>query len=293
MRERAIAKFLRHHRVGVVLGEYLDNFIDFIPLLDHLDIPYIAQAHGMDVSRELRQPGMAQRYLSYRSARAVLTRNEFHRQRLIRIGLPAEKVHVNPGGVDIPTELPEKSADSCRRLLAVGLMVPKKAPIFLLEAFRRAAAENPELSLDYVGGGALFPAAQQFVQACGLNDRVRLHGFASEETKLRLLGECGVFVQHSMTTPDGDEEGLPAAIQEAMAHGLAVVSTRHSGISEAVIEGETGILVDEGDVEGMAAALVVIGPSARSLGEAGYRRAAALYAWDHERSRLDGWLSAA
>ena len=58
-----------------------------------------------------------------------------------------------------------------------------------------------------------------------------------EKVKMRLLRECGIFVQHSITDPvTGDDEGLPAAIQEAMAHGLAVVSTRHSGIPEAVVE---------------------------------------------------------
>ena len=107
-------------------------------------------------------------------------------------------------------------------MLAVGTMVPKKAPIFLLEAFRRAVAIDPQLELDFVGGGALFPAARQFVDACGLGDRVRLHGFAPEKVKQRLLRECGIFVQHSVTSPEGDEEGLPAAVQEAMAHGLAV-----------------------------------------------------------------------
>src|SRR4029077_11256830 len=126
---------------------------------------------------------------------------------------------------------------------------------YLLESFRIAAAQDPELSLDFVGGGPLFPAVRQFVDACSLGDRVRLHGFASEETKRHLLRECGVFVQHSLTNPEtGDEEGLPAAIQEAMANGMAVVSTRHSGIPEAVVENVTGLLVDEGNVEDMAKA---------------------------------------
>jgi colanic acid/amylovoran biosynthesis glycosyltransferase len=106
-----------------------------------------------------------------------------------------------------------------------------------------------------------------------------------------LLGECGVFVQHSMTDPaTGDEEGLPAAIQEAMAAGMAVVSTRHAGIPEAVIEGETGLLVDEGDVEAMAEAFVQIGGTAIEMGRAGHAEARAKHAWTGERDRLRGWL---
>ena len=166
-------------------------------------------------------------------------------------------------------------------------MTAKKGPIYMLEAFRRAAARDPELHLDYVGGGELVDAAAQFVTACDLQGRVTLHGSASEATKARLLGECGVFVQHSLTDPaTGDEEGLPASIQEAMANALAVISTRHAGIPEAVVHGETGLLVDEGDVGGMAEAMLAIGAVAAALGAAGRRRALANYGWPHERARL-------
>ncbi len=289
--QNAVARFLRRHGVTAVLGEYMDQFVDFVPMLDRMGLPYVVQAHGIDVSSSLRAPGAAERYQAYRSARAILTRCEFHRQRLIGIGLPAEKNHVNPGGVDVPRLPPRRPQSAGHRLLAVGRMAPQKAPIMLLEAFRLAAQEDPRLTLDYVGGGALFPAALQFVRACNLSDRVRLHGIASKEDKQRLLTECGVFVQHSAMDPEtGDEEGLPAAIQEAMAHGLAVVSTRHAGIPEAVIEGETGLLVDEGDVAGMAAAFLAVPPLAKRLGAAGYRRAADLYSWEHERARLRHWL---
>jgi colanic acid/amylovoran biosynthesis glycosyltransferase len=287
----AVGRFLRRRRVSHVLGEYLDQFVDFVPLLDALGLPYVVQGHGLDLSSSLRSADVRESYLAYRSARAILTRSEFHRQRLISLGLPAELIHVNPGGVDIPAAIPERGPAASRRFLAIGRMAPQKAPILLLEAFRLAAQHDPELTLDFVGGGALYPAAWQFVQGCGLTDKVRLHGVASEAEKARLLAECGVFVQHSAVDPEtGDEEGLPAAIQEAMAHGLAVVSTRHAGIPEAVIEGETGLLVDELDVRGMAAAFVAVPERARDLGEAGYRRAAALYGWRHERARLRGWL---
>jgi colanic acid/amylovoran biosynthesis glycosyltransferase len=287
----AIGRFLRRHRVGYVLGEYLDQFVDFVPLLDGMGVPYVVQGHGLDLSGSIKSRGVGDSYLAYRSAKAVLTRCEFHRQRLISMGLAADTIHVNPGGVDIPASLPDRPPSASKRFLAVGRMAPQKAPILLLESFRLAAAADTELTLDYVGGGALFPAAREFVEACGLGDRVRLHGVASEAEKLRLLGECGVFVQHSMTDPEtGDEEGLPAAIQEAMANGLAVVSTRHSGIPEAVLEGETGLLCAEGDAGAMAAAFLAVPERARQFGAAGRRRAAVNYGWEHERARLRSWL---
>jgi len=292
LRDAAVERFLRKNRVTVVLGEFLDQFVDFVPLLDRLGLPYVVQGHGIDLSAALRNPRMAERYLAYSSARAILTRCEFHRQRLIKLGLPESRISVNPGGVDIPAEQPERAPEACKRFLAIGVMVPKKGPIYLLEAFRLAAAQDPNITLDYIGDGPLFPAASQFVDACGLTDRVHLHGVVSEETKQRLLRECGVFVQHSLTNPvTGDEEGLPAAIQEAMAHGMAVVSTRHAGIPEAVEDGVTGWLVEEGDTRRMALAILQSTLSASDMGAAGYRQARLKHSWFGEKSRLIRWLT--
>jgi colanic acid/amylovoran biosynthesis glycosyltransferase len=291
LRDAVVSRFLKRHGVKVVLGEYLDQFLSFVPLMDRLKLPYVVQGHGTDVSAALRKRGMADRYLAYRSARAILTRSAFHRERLIGIGLPAPRIHVNPGGVHVPATPPARGPEASRRILAVGRMVDKKGPIYLLEAFRRAASQDTALTLDYVGAGPLFAAARQFVDACGLTGRVRLHGVAPEERKQQLLRDCGVFAQHSLTDPaTGDEEGLPAAIQEAMANGMAVVSTRHAGIPEAVVEGRTGLLVDEGDVDGMARALLQVVPTAADMGRSGHTEALARHDWRHERDRLKHWL---
>lgn len=289
MRDGKIREFLRRNEVSVVFGEYLDQFVDFVPLLDQMSVPYVVQGHGIDVSAALRKPETAQGYSAYKSAKAILTRCEFHRQRLISLGLPADKVHVNPGGIDVPSVPPKREPAATKRFLAVGRMVPKKGPIFLLESFRQAAMHDRELFLDYIGGGELLPAARQFVQACGLKDRVRLHGAVDEAKKEKLWSECGSFLQHSLTDPDtGDEEGLPAAIQEGMANAMIVVTTRHSGITEAVAHGKTGLLSDEADCPGMAANIVTVarGEATREMGFAAWERALRHYTWPSEKERI-------
>lgn len=291
MREAEVARFLKRHDVGVVFGEFLDQCLDFLPLLRRMDIPLVVQGHGIDVSAELRKPEQRARYLAYRDARAVLTRSELHRQRLIELGLPAEKIHVNPGGVDVPATAPQRAPAAAKRLLSLGRVATKKGPIYMMEAFRLAAAEDPELTLDVVGDGHLLPAVRQFVAACGLDGRVRLHRYVSDDQKAQLLQDCGVFIQHSVTDPDtGDEEGLPAATQEAMANGMAVVSTRHAGIIEAVVEGKTGLLVDEGDARGMAGAILQATQHTAEWGAAGHRRALEHYTWAAEKARIMPWI---
>lgn len=290
LRNIAVSNFLRKHRVEVVLGEFLNSFVSFVPLLEEMRLPYVVQGHGIDVSAYMRDEGTRNSYLLYQSAKAILTRSELHRQRLIELGLPADKVQVNHGGVNVPAHAACRAPESACRFLAIGGMYAKKGPIFLLEAFRRAQLARSELTLDYIGGGPLFDAARQFVEASQMQGCVRLHGFASENLKKKLLERCGVFVQHSITADNGDEEGLPAAIQEAMAAGQMVISTRHSGIPEAVVEGTTGRLVEEKDVAGMAYAMMNAPEEAERFGRRGHAYACTTHAWCHEQHRLRSWL---
>jgi glycosyltransferase involved in cell wall biosynthesis len=106
----------------------------------------------------------------------------------------------------------------------------------------------------------------------------------------RLLSEADIFLQHSMTDPQtGDEEGLPVAILEAMAHGLPVVSTRHAGIPEAILDGVTGYLVNEGESALMAECLVTLARDVdlrQRMGEQGWLRAKELFSWKAERAGL-------
>ena len=106
-----------------------------------------------------------------------------------------------------------------------------------------------------VGDGPLWEEAKAYVSAHGLSDNIHFLGAMGQSDYLPLLQESNVFIQHSVLTPSGDSEGTPVAILEASACGLAICSTRHAGIPDAVIEGKTGLLVDEHDVEGMASAL--------------------------------------
>ena len=249
---------------------------------------YIVQGHGIDVSAACGE-GTAERYQRYNSAAAVLTRCEFHRQRLMKIGLPPGEVHVNPGGVDVPDKITGYSAAACKRFLAIGRFVPKKGPIYLLEAFRLAAARDREITLDYVGGGELLPAARQFVIACRLELRVRLHA-AGEDGGVCSRGSVVSSFNIALPIPRPVmRRAITAAIQEAMAQGMAVVSTRHAGISEAVEHGVSGLLVEERDVEAMAEEMGRVANDTAlctRLGSSAHLKAKDLYSWPAERARL-------
>jgi colanic acid/amylovoran biosynthesis glycosyltransferase len=282
--------FLTEHHVQVLMGEYLNESLPWLEVAQDLGIRFFAHAHGYDVSRMLRHPRWRAEYLKYDQADGIITMSQVSRSRLIDLGLDAAKIHLIPYGVDVPSEPLKRAQHEIVRCLAVGRMVAKKAPILTLDAFRRAAEVCPKIMLDYIGGGNLLPAARQFIHAFKLEDRVTLHGGQPAEVVDQLMREADIFLQHSMTDPEtGDEEGLPVAILEAMAHSLPVVSTRHAGIPEAVQDGLTGYLVEEGDSAGMAESLCTLAYDPelrRHLGEAGWRRARGNFSWHRERTEL-------
>jgi colanic acid/amylovoran biosynthesis glycosyltransferase len=288
--EASIEDFLRKHNVRVVLGEYLDLSLKYLPIAKKLGVRFVGHAHGFDVSQSLRDPKWRAQYLRYNEVDAVVTMSEFSRRILIELGLRPDKVHVVPYGVEVPVHHVVREKRAAIRCLAVGRMVAKKAPILMLDAFRRATKAVPQLVLDYVGTGELLPAVQQFVKAFDLGSRVTLHGGQPNKEVIRLTDQADIFLQHSITDVEsGDQEGLPVAILEAMAHALPVVSTRHAGIPEAVIDGLTGFLVDEGDSHSMAERIVTMAESVdlrQRMGYEAWKCANELFSWEKERGRL-------
>jgi colanic acid/amylovoran biosynthesis glycosyltransferase len=104
-----------------------------------------------------------------------------------------------------------------------------------------------------------------------------------------MMRQVRAFVQHSLVAADGDSEGSPVAVMEAQLSGLPVVATRHAGIPEVVIDGRSGLLVAEGDEQGMAAAMgrLLRDPQlAADLGDCGRLRVAAGFTVDHHLQQL-------
>ena len=289
-RARRVAAFLRKHQVDVAMSEFLSWSHQWLHVARDQGIRFFAHAHGYDVSRKLRFEEWRTKYLDYNLADGVIAVSEASRRRLIELGVVADKVHVIPCGVDVPAAAPARPPRDVVRCLAVGRMVGKKAPLVTLEAFRLAAERRAGLFLDFVGDGPLWPQAEQYVRRFNLDGRVRLHGRQSHTVVQRLMRDADIFLQHSRTDPEtGDEEGLPVVILEAMADALPVISTRHAGIPEAVLDGATGLLVNEGDSAAMAECLLSLSgdPERRvRFGAAAWHRAREHYSWEQERAAL-------
>jgi glycosyltransferase involved in cell wall biosynthesis len=173
----------------------------------------------------LRDEAWRDKYLELRHVAGIIVVSHAMKAVLTGFGIPAAMIHRIPCGADSSEFVARPDRSPRIRFLAVGRLTGKKGPIFLLDSFRQALERNPDIELNLVGDGELAEAVRQFVQAFSLTDRVKLHGVQPPAAVQELIRSSDVFVQHSVVNrSNGDEEGLPVSILEAMAGGLPVVS---------------------------------------------------------------------
>lgn len=219
-----------------------------------LGIPVFVYFRGFDASKRLRSPRIVRRYKAAMPRLAgVISVSQSLLDNLADVGVTHPNSAVIPTGVDTSAFVPLEKDPNL--ILSVGRIVEKKAPLLTIDAFAAIAGDFPEHRLEIIGDGELRGAAEEHVRALGLGDRVTFHGLKEHAFVREKIGQAQVYLQHSVTAADGNTEGLPTSIQEAMACGTVVVSTRHAGIPEVIIEGETGLLADEHDGEGFARCL--------------------------------------
>ena len=144
-----------------------------------------------------------------------------------------------------------------------------------------------------VGDGPLRGELESLAASLGLGARVSFAGWRSSAEVAGEMARADLLVAPSVTARDGDMEGLPIVIVEAMATGLPIVGTRHSGIPEVVEDGVTGRLVDEGDAAALAEALVEVsdGGRRRTLAAAARARVETAFAVDHLAARYAGMVA--
>jgi colanic acid/amylovoran biosynthesis glycosyltransferase len=252
--QQRVLDFFAEHRVVVALAEFGPTGVLFASVCQAANVPLYVHFHGYDASLVLRNAAIARRYRRlFRNAAGIIAPSGSLVERLRAIGCPENLLHVCPHGID-----PARFAITRRlplRIVAVGRLVDKKAPHLTIRAFAQVAQRFPDARLDMIGDGPLAETCRALIVNLELERQVFLHGVQPRENVARLMEKASVFVQHSVTAPNGDAEGLPVAILEAMTSALPVVATRHSGIPEVVVHGATGLLVDENDVDGMAVAM--------------------------------------
>ncbi|HEY7175596.1 MAG TPA: glycosyltransferase, partial [Micromonosporaceae bacterium] len=212
-----------------------------------LGVPLVITLHGRDVTSQANGRGpLRSRYrrnlrTAFARASLILAVSDAIRDRAIRLGADPAKVRVHHTGVPMPAA-PDHLAKGWD-VIFVGRFVPKKGVDDLIEALGTLTDLRPRAL--FIGTGPLEGAARERAAALGLD--ATFLGAQAPDVVARCMTESKVFASPSKTAPDGDAEGLPTTILEAASMAVPTVSTRHSGIAEAVRDGQTGLLGGEGD----------------------------------------------
>ena len=183
--------------------------------------------------------------------------SERWRARLIERGFEPRRIRVHRMGVD-PAALPfvPRSHDGGPvRLVSVARLVEKKGIEYAIDAVAQLLREGLAVDYTVVGDGPLRAALEARSASHGAGDRIRITGWRDRAEVASILAAAHLLVAPSVTSSDGDQEGIPVALMEAMAAGLPIATTRHSGIPELVEEGVSGLLVPERDAAALADAL--------------------------------------
>ena len=230
----------------------------------------------------------------YRGSDALVAVSPGIEARLIEVGAPRESIHRHHGVVDVARFAPDAAGAAKVReeFRAAGLPLLGCVARFaagrghetLLEAFRRLLAMRPEARLLLVGKGERRDALVELVSRLGLERQALFAGYRDADLPA-VLAALDVFV----LLGSGSDESCRAAL-EAMAGGRPVVAARTAALPDAVVDGETGLLVDSASPEDVASAIerVLAAPETRrAMGEAGRRRAAALFTPEHHATVME------
>jgi glycosyltransferase involved in cell wall biosynthesis len=274
VRNKALVTYLKQQNIDVVLAEYGMVGAMVTKACRLANVPLVIHYHGADVHHR----DTVKEYLdfykeSFEYADKLVAVSNDMVNALKAIGAPEDKLVLNPYGVDLTKFTVAPVGYSGMNFLSVGRFVEKKSPSSVVKAFKIVVDKFPDARLTMIGSGILLEPTKQLVDELGLKEKISFPGIQSSQQIQQLMQQSRCFVQHSVTAADGDMEGTPNTILEAGASGLAIVSTQHAGIKEAVINGETGYLVPEHDIQGMANYMLKIAEDVRLAATMGNKEA--------------------
>lgn len=209
-----------------------------------VDISQYIQAHGNDVYNEI-----------FKTADFFLPNCEYFKRRLLLLGCDANKLVVHRSGIDcnkfvFSPRYPPTNGKI--RIAMTGRLVEKKGTQYAIRAIAKLSNFKSNIEFIIIGDGYLREELQQLIQFLNVGDIINLVGAKPQPEIIEILNNSHLFIAPSVTAENGDQEGIPNVLKEAMCLGMPVISTYHSGIPELIEDGVSGFLVPERDVDALA-----------------------------------------
>ncbi len=256
--KKRFKKILQKEKVDCVLAEFLNTGSAVREACEELNIPIVSNVLGYEIHKKdivEKNKNDYEKLAKYKSIVVPVAKNMI--PKLKELGFSEQQIIFSPLGAR--DEFFEIFPDYDSQIfLAIGRFTESKSPQSTILAFSKVLKDFPKAKLIMAGAGELLPESENLVRKLKIEQNVVFAGWISPEKQIELFRHSAVFVQHSVTAKNGDAEGTPVVILEASAAGLPIVSTKHGGIIDTVIDEETGFLVHEYDIETMAEKMIFL-----------------------------------
>lgn len=235
----------------------------------------ITTFHARDITQKLSELGEHAYDQLFLKSQLILPISQHWQAKLCQLGCPTHKIHVHHMGIDCQTFtfIPRQcNQESTVNIISVARLVEKKGIEYGIRSIQCLKQLGYHVHYSVIGDGDLYDELRQLIIDLNLGEEISLLGWKSQDELLEVMNSAHIFFAPSVTSFQGDQEGIPVALMEAMAMGLPVVSTQHSGIPELVDQGISGYLAPERDVTELAkqiSHLIDISEDWPTIGKAG------------------------
>ncbi|QDX93878.1 colanic acid biosynthesis glycosyltransferase WcaL [Brevibacillus laterosporus] len=253
--------WVKKKQIKVLHARFGTGGLELVPVAKRSKLPLLVSFHGTDVSRRPNvDPAYCRRLKKlFQKGKAFTVVSKHMKKKLIRLGCPKHKITLLRSGIDLKKftyQATQPVWNDAYGFLSVGRLVEKKGMDTLIRAFRYVHKAYPKATLTIVGEGDQQKKLKKLIRRYKLLECVKLKGGVSHLEVAEELARCHMFVLACKTAKDGNQEGIPNVLMEAMATGRPVISTYHAGIPELVKHGVSGLLAPEKSPYKLAAMMI-------------------------------------
>jgi colanic acid/amylovoran biosynthesis glycosyltransferase len=298
--QTTLLKEIKRPGITQVLCHYGAFAVEFMKVWEKVDVPLYIHFHGYDATFDLRSydnpdkryfsDGYLLKVLKLAGRATIIANSEFTKSLLVDAGIPSDRIHIKYYGVPVPPTCKIHNNHKEINVLHLGRLVDFKSPDRTIKAFEIARSRRMNGKLIIAGDGPLRSKCELLKARSPYKDSIQILGAVTADYAKELLLDADIYTQHNIKGEiSRQSECFGVSVIEAMAAGLPVIGTRSGGVNETVVDGETGILLDPGDVEGQADALYRLANDSalrQKLGYAGNRRVSENFSMAQEAKML-------
>lgn len=250
-------EFVEKNQVSLLHAHHGQLGVLLLPFKEATNLPLVTSIRGRDATLADQPVGYLENMkMLFDRGESFFPVCQYLANRLMDWGCPPEKIKVLYGGVDLSKyHYRAPRLEGSQNILSVGRLVEKKGHHILMKAFSKIKDKFPQATLTIIGKGELQEKIISYAKYLKLGDSFQLLNHLHKDKVREHMSNADLFCAASMEAPNGDVEGIPNTLKEAMALGVPVISTNHAGIPELITHNQEGILVQENNVDELAAAL--------------------------------------